>query len=134
MRKVTAAFVFACMVWSPPFSARAAAQAGAPGDAPANEEEVYEIGPGIAPPRVTHQTSPQYKEDSRGFRFSGAVLLSLVVSSRGEPVHIRVVKPLQKDVDQSAVDCVREWRFEPAKKSGKPVAVRVTVEIRFEDL
>jgi len=45
-----------------------------------------------------------------------------------------VVRSLDADVDESAVKAVQEWRFEPARKDGNPVAVRVTVEIRFHDL
>ena len=99
-----------------------------------DKEQVYDLGPGITPPRVTHQVNPEYKLDSRGFRISGAVLISLVVSSRGEPKEPRVIQSVQKDVDQSAVDAVMQWRFDPAQKAGKPVAVKVTVEIRFHDL
>jgi len=98
------------------------------------EEPVYKLGPGITPPRVIHQVEPNPKKDAGGFRISGTVLVGLIVSSHGEPKDVRVVQSLQKDVDQSAVDAVKEWRFEPAKKDGMPVAVRVTVEIRFHDL
>jgi TonB family protein len=41
---------------------------------------------------------------------------------------------VDKDVDQNALDAVREWRFEPARKGDKPVAVRLTIEIRFHDV
>jgi outer membrane biosynthesis protein TonB len=29
---------------------------------------------------------------------------------------------------------VRQWQFEAARKDGQPVAVRITVEIRFHSL
>jgi outer membrane biosynthesis protein TonB len=32
------------------------------------------------------------------------------------------------------VDAVKQWRFEPGTKEGKPVAVKISVEIRFHDL
>jgi protein TonB len=41
---------------------------------------------------------------------------------------------LDKDVDQSALDAVKQWRFQPAKKDGKAVAVRITIEIQFRDM
>lgn len=99
------------------------------------DEPVFDIGPGITPPRVTHQVAPQDKPDEeRGFRISGTVLVGLVVTSKGEPADVHVVKSLDKVIDQSAVDAVRQWRFDPAKKGDQPVAVRVTVEIRFQSL
>jgi protein TonB len=98
------------------------------------DEPVYDVGPGITPPRVTHQVTPVNKPDARGFRISGTVLIGLVVSSQGEPKDVHVVTSLDKDVDQSAIEAVRQWHFEAAKKGDQPVAVRVTVEIRFHSM
>ncbi len=95
-------------------------------------EPVYELGKGVEPPRPVHQVSPEHS--SKGFRVSGTVLIGLVVSSHGEPGEVHVIRSLEKDVDQSAVDAVKQWRFEPATKDGKPVAVKISVEIRFHDM
>ena len=96
------------------------------------EEPVVAMGPGVTPPRVTRQPQPEHP--SKGFRISGTVLISVVVSSNGEPREPKVVKSLEKDIDQSAVDAVMKWQFAPATKEGRPVAMRVTVEIRFHDM
>jgi protein TonB len=45
-----------------------------------------------------------------------------------------VIKSLEKDVDQSAVDAVKQWRFDPAKKDGKAVAVRIALELDFHSM
>jgi len=34
-------------------------------------------------------------------------------------------------LDEKALDAVRTWRFEPARKDGVPVAVRISVEVNF---
>jgi protein TonB len=98
------------------------------------DEPVLDLGPGITPPRVIHQIAPKPDSGEKGFRISGTVLVALVVSSKGLPVDVRIARSVDKDIDQSAVDAVKQWRFEPARKDGKPVAVKVTVEIRFQDL
>lgn len=100
----------------------------------AKDEPVFDIGPGITPPRVTHQVNPAYKPDSEGFRITGSVIIGLVVSSKGEPKNVHVVRSLGKGVDDSAVEAVKQWQFDPARKSGQPVAVRITVEIRFHSM
>lgn len=64
----------------------------------------------------------------------GTVTIGLVVTSKGEPKNLRVIKGLDKDVDQSAVDAVEQWRFAPAKKDDKPVAVRISLEIAFHSM
>ena len=98
------------------------------------DEPVVELGPGVTPPRVTHQVTPNSDSGAGGFRVSGTVLIGLVVSSQGLPRDVHVVRSLDKDLDKNAVEAVQQWRFEPARKDGQPVAVRVTVEIRFQDL
>ena len=97
------------------------------------DEKVYDLGPDVTPPRVTKQVSPRYKT-ARGVRLEGSVTVALVVSSQGVPRDVRVIKGLDKDVDQSAVDAVEQWRFAPARKDDKPVAVRVSLEIDFHSM
>ncbi len=104
------------------------------GMANADDEPVLDMGPGITPPHVTHQVNPTYKPETEGFRISGTVIVGLVVSSKGEPKDVHVVKSLDKTVDQSAVEAVQQWQFDAARKDGQPVAVRITVEIRFHSL
>jgi TonB family protein len=100
----------------------------------AEDEPVLDIGPGITPPRVTRQVNPAYKPDAEGFRITGSVIIGLVVSSKGEPKSVQVVRSLGKGVDESAVEAVEQWQFEPARKGNQPVAVKITVEIRFHSM
>ena len=107
----------------------------APEDPPEDKDEpVFDLGDGITPPKVTHQVSPRPDSGAQGFRVSGVVLIGLVVSSHGLPVNVHVVRSVDKDIDQSAMEAVRQWRFDPARKGDKPVAVRLTIEIRFHDV
>ena len=96
-------------------------------------EPVYDLGPGINPPRVTKQVSPQYS-GTRGVRIVGSVTIGLVVTSRGLPQDPHVLKSLDKDVDVSAVEAVKQWRFDPARKDGKAIAVRIALEIEFHSM
>lgn len=97
------------------------------------DEPVYEIDKDTIPPRVTKQVDPKYT-GSRGFRVEGTVSLRAVVSSRGLPSEVQIIKGLGPEVDESAVEAVKQWRFEPAKKNGKALAVRVAVDIRFHTM
>jgi TonB family protein len=82
---------------------------------------------------VIKQVNPHYSTN-RGVRAVGSVIIALVVSSKGLPRDPRVVKGIEKDLDQSAVEAVKEWRFAPAQKDGKAVAVRVSVQIEFHEM
>ena len=98
-----------------------------------DDDAVYDLGPGITPPRVVKQVNPRYPTN-RGVRAVGSVIIALVVSSKGLPKDPHVVKSLDKDLDESAVEAVQEWRFAPAEKNGKAVAVRVSVQIQFHEM
>ncbi len=98
-----------------------------------SNERVYELGDDIKPPRITHQVSPDYSR-IRGIRVKGSVEVALVVSSQGTPKDPRVVQSLDPDVDRCAVDAIRQWRFSPAQKDGKPVAVKLTIEMQFHSM
>jgi len=98
-----------------------------------SEEKVYELGPGITQPRVIKQVLPHYS-DPHGVRIEGSVTIEMVVTSGGLPKSPRVVKGIDKDVDQSALDAVAQWRFDPARKDDKPVAVRIMLELEFHSM
>lgn len=95
-----------------------------------SSEKVYELGPGMTAPKVIKQVTPR----SQGVRIVGTVTVVLVVGSTGVPRDVRVSKGLDKDLDRSTVEAVEQWRFEPAKKDGKPIAVRVSLDIAFHDM
>jgi TonB family protein len=44
---------------------------------------------------------------------------------------VKVIHGFDPDMDQKAVDTVRQWRFDPGTRDGKPVAVQLSVEVSF---
>ena len=99
-----------------------------------SDEPVYDLGKDISPPRLIHQVYPSYDPGSRGLRVVGKVVIRLIVTSRGLPKDPTIVQGLDKDVDQSALTAVTQWRFDPAIREGMKVAVRVVVEINFHPM
>ena len=97
------------------------------------DEPVYDLEEGIKPPRLVHQVNPDYT-GVRGVRVKGSVELALVVTSQGATRDVRVVQSLQPEVDRCAMEAVKQWRFAPAQKDGKSVAVHVTVELDFHSM
>ena len=121
--------VLACIIVS---HAVAGLEAQSKGDGDGTEA-VYSLGPGITPPRVTKQVPPK-ESTSRGVRVVGSVTVALIVSSKGVPRNVHVVKGLDKEVDQNTIEAVEQWRFAPAQKDGKAVAVKISLEIEFHDM
>jgi TonB family protein len=58
-------------------------------------------------------------------------LLDLVVGTDGLPRDIKVARGLTPELEKSAIDAVKQWKFVPAAKSGHPVAVLIKVEVNF---
>ena len=48
-----------------------------------------------------------------------------------KPRDLRVVRGLGFGLDAKALEAVRQWRFQPALKDGRPVNVQISVEVEF---
>jgi TonB family protein len=59
------------------------------------------------------QTGAEYSEEARKAKWQGAVLLSLVVDENGNPIDIKVIRPLGLGLDKMAVQAVSQWKFKP---------------------
>lgn len=91
----------------------------------------YRVGGGVSAPRVLYQPDPEYSEEARKAKYQGVVVLWIVVGPDGRVHDMRVSRPLGLGLDEKALEAVKQWRFEPARKDGQAVAVQVNVEVNF---
>ena len=91
----------------------------------------FRVGGDVSAPVLISKVEPEYSEEARKAKFSGAVLLSLVVGADGIPRQIHVVRQLGLGLDEKAIEAVMRWRFRPGMKGGRPVATQATVEVTF---
>ena len=96
-------------------------------------QQVYEPGNGVTLPRVIKEVRPQYTPQAKAARIVGRVMLEGVVQPTGMVDNIRVVQSLDTKygLDDEATKAFGQWQFEPGKKDGAPVAVRIHVELTF---
>jgi TonB family protein len=99
--------------------------------APATDEGVVRVGPGVNAPRIKAQIEPEYSKAGRQAKVQGSVLIDCIVDERGIPTNISVLSPLGFGLDEKAVEAISRWRFQPATKDGVPVKVEATVEVHF---
>jgi periplasmic protein TonB len=92
---------------------------------------VYRVGGGISAPTAISSPDPDYTEDARRAKKQGTCVLWLIVDSAGHPRDIRVARGLGFGLDAKAIEAVKQWRFQPALKDGKPVDVQISVEVEF---
>ena len=92
---------------------------------------IQKVGGGVSASRLTYGPDPEYSERARKVGYEGTCVLWLIVDTNGKPKDVKVVRSLGMGLDEKAIDTVRSWRFTPARKQGKPVAVQINVEINF---
>ncbi len=92
---------------------------------------VFRVGGGVSAPKALFTPDPEYSEEARKAKYQGTVVLWLVVGADGHPRDVKVARTLGMGLDQKAIEAVRNWKFEPAMKDGRPVAVQINVEVNF---
>jgi len=98
----------------------------------AGEQVHHSSEPGIIPPKALYSPEPELSEDSRKDGRGGNVTMALIVGSDGLPRDLKLACSSIPESDQNAIDAVKQWRFSPATKDGKPVAFAVEVEVSFK--
>lgn len=76
---------------------------------------------------------PQFTAEALLAHLAGTVTVSLTVDDDGTPNDIHVVNPLGLGLDEMAVSCMGQFRYSPAQKDGKPVPMKMSVSLGFQD-
>ncbi len=99
-----------------------------------SEGIVYFAGlDGVSLPKCLRCPAPDWPTGQGSPGRDGIVLLSILVTTEGNPVQMRVAQSLDPVFDKAALECVRAWRFEPAQDSeGNVVPVRLPVQVTFK--
>ena len=92
---------------------------------------IYQPGGDVSRPKLLHSVEPAFSSKSNEAFVEGTVTVSAVVNTHGELMDIEVLKGISAAQDRSALDALKEWRFEPGSKAGKPVNVRVKIQVEF---
>jgi len=88
-------------------------------------------GGSVTPPRVTFQPNPDYSEEARKSKYQGSLQLGVTALPDGTASDVCVERALGMGLDEKAVEVVRQWKFQPGLEHGKPLPVRMRVEVSF---
>lgn len=94
-------------------------------------EATDKIGPGVTRPEAVHTPEPEFSEFARKFGMQGTVVLEIIIDKTGAVVRPEIWRPIGFGLDEQAVERVRGWKFKPAMRDGKPVAVKMAIEVSF---
>lgn len=89
------------------------------------------VGGRVKPPREIVKTTPVYPVLARQARIEGEVVLDAVIDTEGNVVNVTVVSghPL---LIEAAINCVRQWKYEPTYLNEQPISVQLIVKVSFQ--
>jgi periplasmic protein TonB len=83
-------------------------------------------------PRGGYQVKPRYPDSARRQGIEGTVVVKAYVTEQGRVEEVQVEQSAgHPDLDQSAIEAVGRWRFEPARRGRQPVAMWVSIPVKF---
>ncbi|MGV8081547.1 MAG: TonB family protein [Syntrophales bacterium] len=110
---------------------RTAGVSGVPVSAPSERGASGAVLTAVSP-RYRSNDRPAYPLAARLRGYEGMVLLSVEVSADGRVDDLMVKRSSGYEVlDRSALEAVRNWTFEPARRMGQPVRMRVDIPVKF---
>ncbi len=85
----------------------------------------------IKQPKLIKKVEPVYPEEARKNGVQGVVILEAKIDERGRVIGILVLRSVPQ-LDQAAIDALKQWTYEPMIIDGKPTKALFTVTVRFQ--
>ena len=92
---------------------------------------LFHVGNGVSAPVAIFSPDPDYSDEARKAKYQGTVVLTVIVGADGRVHNAKVTRQLGMGLDEKAIEKVMTWKFRPATKDARAVAVEVSVEVTF---
>jgi TonB family protein len=79
---------------------------------------------------LINKVLPVYPEEAKKAKIEGTVLLDAIISKEGNVANLRIVSG-PKELQQSALDALRQWKYKPYLLNGDPVEVETVIKIVY---
>ena len=89
-------------------------------------------GRAASKPEPIAKTEIEYTEEARAAGVEGRLVLKVSIDENGAVTDVAVASSVDAALDAAAIAAVKQWRFKPSTKCGKPVAGTYTLARRFE--
>ena len=84
-------------------------------------------------PRWLKRVEPEYPRIAKLTGVEGVVILSVYIDESGHVTDTKVIKSLgNTGCDEAAVTAAMQWRFIPAQRDGRPLAMWFSVPVLFQ--
>jgi TonB family protein len=102
----------------------------APTSPPDAHPQRVRIGGNVEQKKMVHQVQPVYPQIAKTAHVQGTVILHAIIAKGGTIQELQYVSGPAL-LMRSAMDAVRQWRYEPTLLNGEPVEVDTTISIVF---
>jgi TonB family protein len=82
-------------------------------------------------PKIIKRVAPLYPPEARRYKYSGSVVLRVIVDENGRGQVADLATPAGFGLDHAAIAAIDKWQFEPARQDGKPLKVYIRVRFDF---
>ncbi len=86
---------------------------------------------GFKPPEFLNRVKPEYNSEAEQADITATVEAMVVFRSTGEVGEIEIVRWAGFGLDQSSERAIRQLKFKPATRDGKPISVRALIRYNF---
>ncbi len=84
------------------------------------------------PPRILETVHADYPLGMRRYSLSGRVTVDFTVTEEGRVTQLQIFESDNPAFDEAAIVSMRQWRYQPAMRDGKPVSSRERRTITFD--
>jgi TonB family protein len=89
------------------------------------------VGGDVKQARLLSSVPPLYPTLARNQRLSGNVVIDALIDTNGRVSTMKVLSGPAL-LHQSAMEAVRQWKYQPATLNGQPMAMHLTVTVQFK--
>lgn len=86
----------------------------------------------FSPPRMLDFSAPRLTKELMDADGKVSVAVEARVDADGSVHDVKVVRGVSMEMDERVVEAVKRTKFEPAKKAGKPISMRMRMSIRLD--
>jgi TonB family protein len=93
---------------------------------------VLRVGGDVEGPKVVRRVDPEFSEsDRKKKRELSPIIVEAVITPGGEVIDPAIVSSGNEDLHPAVLAAIRQWKYEPARQKGRPIAVFLTVTVAF---
>ena len=87
--------------------------------------------PGLTAPVAVNRVQPRYTSDAMRAKIQGMVYVQIVIDAQGSVEKARVIRGLDPQLDEQALEAARLWTFKPGMLDGRAVPVAAVLMLEF---